>query len=478
MLDPEDRSRRLAAGQLTRELVDTTPSILALGDVDLSDSLEQAFFGVLRREPPPSTLPGTDRLKAMLRVAAAGVRGIAPATEPTERVAVLVKRSIRATVFGPVGAELQRRGLPEPLLVSVDPRLVGRREASLDLTRQLGPNELPRLLRFVLAVSSARLPLDAWHDIAPQVPVASLAAAVRQTLPRLAVDAARVDAMVRRLRPTALVAFQEVGPWARIIPAVGRARGVPTIDLPHAEANDPMGASRLAYDAIAVYGPRSAQMLADAGVEPGRIHQIGPLRFDALVRATAGNGAASPSDSRRVIWASQPTKDRAGLTVAAKHTTYRSAIAAALVAAPSELVVRPHPNESLADLRRLVASEEAPSGVRVMLESTRDLHDLLPGAWLMVTGASQAVYEAAIAGVPSISVSADARSLVTHVAEGFSLGATDAESTADAARQLLRPEHRAAVIDRARSALRDRFGDLDGRAAERAAELIHGLVGR
>lgn len=477
MLDPHDRSYRLAARQLTRVLVDRSPSTVDLSGVDLTDTLEQAFFGVLRRQPPRHRVLGGDRLRAVLRVAAAAALGIRPASAPTGRVIVLVKRAIRATVFRPIGDELRRRGLPEPLVVGLDPSLARDGEAAVDLTRQLGRNEAPRLLRFVLAAVRTPLPVDEWRDIAPRTSLDVLAAVVRQTLPRLAVDAARLDAMVRRLRPTGLVAFQEVGPWARIIPAVGRARGVPTVDLPHAEANDPIGAFELRYDAIAVYGPRSAQLLEDVGVERARIHQVGPLRYDALVRATIGQQAAAPSDGRRVIYASQPTKALAGLTEAAKQTTYRSALAAAAAAGPSELVVRPHPNERLADLRRLVASEKAPAGVTVTLEPTVDLHDLLPGAWLLVTANSQSVFEAAIVGVPSISVSADSTSPVTHVAEGFSTGATDPASTADVARRLLQADARASVVSRARNALRERFGDLDGRAAERAASLIQDMVG-
>ena len=476
MLDPQDRSWRQTARQLTQVLVDTSPSVIDLGGVDLTDTLEQTFFGVLRRQPPPRRVLGGDRLRAALRVAAAAARGFRPATAPTGRVLVLVKRSIRATVFRPIGAELQRRGLPEPLVVGLDPRLARHGEAAVDLTRQLGISEALRLFRFVRTVVGASLPVDEWRAIAPRTQVDVLAAVVRQTLPRLAVDAARLDAIVTRLGPTGLVAFQEVGPWARIIPAVGRARGVPTVDLPHAEANDPIGAFELRYDAIAVYGPRSAQLLEDVGVERARIHQVGPLRYDALVRATAAQQDAAPSDRRRVVYASQPVKARAGLNEAAKRTTYRSALAAAAAAAPSELVVRPHPNEPLDDLRRLLASEKAPAGVTVTLEPNVDLHDLLPGAWLLVTANSQSVFEAAIVGVPSISVSADSTSLVTHVEEGFSTGATDPASTASVARGLLQADARASVVSRARNALRERFGDLDGHAAERAASLIQAVV--
>jgi hypothetical protein len=477
MLDPQDPWRRTAARQLTRAFVDRSPSLVDLGGVDLTDTLEQAFFGALRRMPPAQRAIGGDRLRGLVRVGVSAARGLGAARAPRGRVIVLVRRSIRATVFRPIGEELQRRGLPAPLLVSLDPGLTRRDEAALDLTRQLGPGDVPPLLRLVMAAARVPLPVDEWRAIAPQVPTLVLRAVIRQVLPRLAVDAARVDAITRRLAPTALVAFQEVGPWARIIPAVGRARGVPTIDLPHAEANDPIGSFELTYDAIAVYGPRSAQILGDAGTERNRIHEVGPLRYDALIRATGGS-SATISEGRRVIYASQPVKPRPGLTTADKLTTYRSALAAAGVAAPSELVVQPHPNEPLDELRRLVASEAPPTGVTVRLPQHADLHELLPGAWLLVTASSQSVYEAAIAGVPSISLFADATGGVTHVAEGFSQAADGPASAADLARGLLDDDARRSTVDRARAALRARFGELDGRAAERAATLIHELASR
>ncbi len=112
----------------------------------------------------------------------------------------------------------------------------------------------------------------------------------------------------------------------------------------------------------------------------------------------------------------------------------------------------------------------------MVFERTRDLHEVLIDAWLLATASSQSVFEAAIAGVPSMTVDIGARRIVTHVEEGFSIGVDDADSAESAARRLLSDEVRAHALARSRTALRARFGELDGRAAVRAADLIQAMV--
>lgn len=181
---------------------------------------------------------------------------------------------------------------------------------------------------------------------------------------------------VQRFQPVALVAFFEVGPWSRLIPAVGRARGVPTIDLPHAEANDPIGASGLRYDTIAASSPNSADMFRSVGIESDRVHEIGPLRYDTLVTAAAEAGHEVADNPRRIIFASQPVLERVGFSEADRERTYVAALVAAPAVAPSELVVKPHPNEPLPALVRLVGRTDRPASVSVHVEVEKDLHEL------------------------------------------------------------------------------------------------------
>ena len=64
--------------------------------------------------------------------------------------------------------------------------------------------------------------------------------------------------------------------------AVGRARGVPTLDLPHAETANAESLEGLDFDRIGVFGPRSATVLREAGFPAERIAEIGAPHFDEL----------------------------------------------------------------------------------------------------------------------------------------------------------------------------------------------------
>jgi glycosyltransferase involved in cell wall biosynthesis len=394
-------------------------------------------------------------------------------------VIALLERPIRLDVFRPIAAHLERMGLPRPIIVSIHPTLPPS-SADAELRKELPFAAMPVLLRHAAMAAVIRAPFSHWSAIAPDARTDDLLIPIREGLPRIALLANQLDNLVRRAQPSAIVAFQEVGPWARIIPAVAAAHGVPTIDLPHAEAHDPIAAWGLKFDAVVVYGPRSAAILRGAGIDESRIQQVGPLRYDSLIARMAGMNRVdrkrSRSGVREIIYASQPVVTWAGLSRTVKVATYRSALTVAASVAPARLVVRPHPNESLVDLRQMIAESQVPQGVELVVEELRDLHDLLLNAWLLVTATSQSVFEAAIAGVPTITVRPEARTPVTHAEEGFSIEVRDPDSAAAAAIELLSPAAWQAATARSAAALRPRFGELDGRASERAAAVIASLA--
>lgn len=306
---------------------------------------------------------------------------------------------------------------------------------------------------------------------------------VRQSLPRVALMSAQLDSVLRRARPSVLVSFNEVGPWGRIGPAVAQPLGIRTVDLPHAEAADADAAFGLAYDAMAVYSQPAAATLAAAGIEPQRIHVVGPLRFDGLVRALDvekrdGPNLTGAQEAKKVIYASQPVVPRiADLGPGAKASALRAALAACGVVSPAELVVLPHPTESLGDLRAIVDALEPPSGVSVRIATGQDLHAALLEAWLLITVSSQSVFDAAVAGVPSICISLGGGDPpVTYAEEGFALRATSAHGLKELARELRSDNRRSSVIAEARAAVERRFGALDGMASRRAADVIRRLV--
>jgi glycosyltransferase involved in cell wall biosynthesis len=271
------------------------------------------------------------------------------------------------------------------------------------------------------------------------------------------------------LRPGVVAAFDEVGTWARLLPAVAARHGVLSLDLPHAEAVDPVAIQGAAYDRMAVYGSRSAAVLRRAGIPDGRIVEIGAPRFDRLASRSADlAGSPEPSRLRRIVFAAQ--YETGSLTREVLAGCLRGAMAAAAAVAPSELVIVPHP-AAPPDATWAITPERVWPDVVVTTADRHALHDVLPGAWAMVTGWSNSVFEAAIAGVPSITVDPGGIIPRDYAAEGLALRATDEGSAAEVARSLLDDDTRRAAVSRARSALPERIGPIDGQATGRAAAI-------
>jgi hypothetical protein len=150
---------------------------------------------------------------------------------------------------------------------------------------------------------------------------------------------------------------------------------------------------------------------------------------------------------------------------------YRAALGAA-EALGAELVVVPHPAEQPGTAASLVAGQRDPSGVAVRLAAAGDLHRELIGSALLVTGWSNSVFEAAVAGVPALTVNPGGIAPVDFAADGLALGATDADSAKTAAAGLRDEGRRDAAVRRAREVAVERLGALDGRASWRAARLM------
>jgi hypothetical protein len=220
---------------------------------------------------------------------------------------------------------------------------------------------------------------------------------------------------------------------------------------------------------MAVYGPRGAGVLRDAGIPPKRIVEVGAPRFDAL--SARFLGSASPVAPPRVVFAAQYLAG--GMTPDALRLGYLGAIAAAERLAPSDLIVRPHPAEPPGTIAAVVAEGPRPELVRIEVEASRSLHDLLDGAWLLVTAWSNSAFEAALLGVPAIAiVPTGVVDPVRLAAEDLAVGVATPEQAADEADRLRDPAERFAVVERARAALAQHIGPPDGLASSRVAILM------
>src|SRR5439155_1188689 len=97
--------------------------------------------------------------------------------------------------------------------------------------------------------------------------------------------------------------------------------------------------------------------------------------------------------------------------------------------------------------------------------SEAELHELLPGAFALVTGWSNSVFEAVIAGVPAITAHVTPGAPVaSFAAEGIALQATSENEAAAIAQQLSDAAVRGQVVSAARERLEPHLGALDGQA--------------
>ena len=466
---------RQLAGLLVGELRAASPALLELHAADLAPALEQQLFFALRDDRRPAE-GGWQRAvgagRAVGRPLLAALGSLRPAQDPPAgRMVVLIREMVHAESVRAMAAQLRRRGVDTPLIVRVGRAAAARNPApgTVRLADLMLPRLIPGLVHHQMAVM-ARFDGAAasWDEVLRPTgrAAAGMRSIAREELLRIGLASFALSSLVQRWHPSLLVGFDEIGTWARVLPAVARAGGIRSLDLPHAEAVDSVAIRGAGYDRMAVYGPRAAATLRSAGIAAERIVEIGAPRFDSLVAAPPSDLREDPRD---VIFAAQYVT--AAMSLQDLEACYLAAVAAARAVAPSRLIIRPHPAEPPGLVADIAARLGAPAGVRVRVESALGLHRLLDHAWLLVTGWSNSIFEAGLRGVPAIAVDPHGSSPVTYAAEGLALPAADELTAAAAARSLIDRTTRDEVVARARDALGQHLGAMDGLASDRAAAL-------
>jgi hypothetical protein len=480
--DPWSREASERARAMARRLTDLAasrrPDLFEMEGVDLRGAVEQALFGRLRgggtrRRDAHAAI---SRARSVARIGARTASSLLrrPAPEPGDIVVVLLTAA-QVRIVDSIREELVARNQRIFLVFeSQDRRAVRDRPGAARLVDQLDPGRALRLLgferRLAFGLSKATRDFDAVLDR----PTARL---MRRTMAdsmgRIAFYATCLEALASR-RPALMTTFNEIGRWSRLLAQAARRHDVPSLDIAHAEAADEIAIQGVDYDRFAVFGPAAARVLERAGVPPQRIVQVGAPRFDRLIERH--RGTPTPPAERRVVFASQWLGGQ--MTAAVKRRTLEAALAAAEAVAPCEFVVRLHPIERDKVVRQSLPAV-SPPGVSIHVEESGDLYDTLDGAWLMVTGWSNTVFEAILSHVPALCVTATGREPPTRFAsEGLALSADGPASAAQAAASLLDPDAWVAALDRARGAIADHLGPLDGCASERAADLMIRLASR
>lgn len=467
-LPPEARSPRQVARTLVDGLRTRDPALLAFAGIDLGPAVEQQLYVALRDGTAPSRLAAARDLALLPAVTAGRVLG-AFARVPHGAPAVLLRESIHGEAVAAIDARLAERGLPRSTVVTVGRAARPGEAIGVPLGVLVRPGDIGHLwYRYALLAARLGPATTEWGGpgTLSSLDADRLRRVAHSALLRCAVGAAALMGLAAR-GPSVIAAFDEKGSWARLIGPVGRAFGIPTLDIPHAEAAGPEAIQGADYDRMAVYGPRSAGVLRQAGIPAHRVIEVGAPRFDAI----AARGAAQPTEPRRVVLAGQYV---AGMMTTDRLVVVLNAALAAAAAIGAVLEAVPHPAEPRGSLRRMLFSI-APRDANWEI-GDRGLHDALDDAWLLVTGWSNSVLEAAIRRVPALVVAPGGVSPVRYDLDGLAIGATDPPGAAEAARWLLEPGTRATTVERARAVLAEHIGPLDARASERVAALMEQMA--
>jgi hypothetical protein len=473
-------ARRLAAelvDALVADEAEQQTSALRVDGIDLRSALEQQLFFALRdgRRAPDrlrTALGARAAVVAQLAIAVAGAvltgRRPDPGAGP---VVALVREKVHVSSLARIEDELRAlTGQPIAILrVGRAARGGVAHGMAPPLWRFMSWAKLRALREHGRRVTALRAGPVSWANlVGSSTRAGELARITSVELRRIALGAAALSAAVEAWRPSILLAFDEVGTWARILPAVAHHHGIPSLDLPHAEAADAEAIAGVAYDRMAVYGPHAAMVLRRAGIAADRIVEIGAPRFDVLADAAEAAQPAS-GDLPRVVYAGQyPTE---ALTTEMIADGLRTAIATGASIGGAEIVAVPHPAEPTDMLQRLADGMDVPTDVTLRVAGG-ELHATLPGAWLLVTCWSNSVLEAALLGVPALTVYPVGAAPVDFAADGLALFAAGPGDAERVAAQILDPAQRGALLDTSRAAVRERIAADPGRASERAAQLI------
>lgn len=460
-----------ALARAVTEAIRDRESLLRLDRIDLTAAVEHSLYAALRA-PSEEPVHRLGSIRAVARVLHAAARSTAERPRRgRSAILILVHAAIHLEMLQPVMAVFRDRGLPEPTVMRAGFQTAMPAERALRAVERTFDATWVRPLTRHAASVRAILPsaTAAWDELVDSALSQRLRRVTAAAAPRLALSAARIDSALRQTDARLIACFNESGIWSRLVPAAAHANGLSAVDLPHGEFADPWGIAGASFDALGVYGSRAARVMEMGGIEADRIKVVGSTRYDAFMARLQSN--SHPLPSPRIVLASQPLKDSAGMTRSVKAGIVTAAIAAAAALAPARLELCLHPLERDTVATEAINRARVPDAVKVSVNA--DLYSVLPSASLLITGWSQSVFEAAIAGIPSIVVCpTGSLDPAGYAADGLASVAHGAPDIAAVARRLHEPEHRRVAVELARRSLRARLGILDGRAAERVADLL------
>lgn len=224
-------------------------------------------------------------------------------------------------------------------------------------------------------------------------------------------------------------------------------------------------------DHALVSGEAMRELLIGRGRDPGATHVVGNPAYDHIQR----RAGLAPMSRRAVLFAQQPQPNSDVELEACDHV-----VRTCVDRLGCRLLFRPHPRGDLTReaIARLADATSSPGLVEIV--DSGDVTDHLDDASVFLTYYSSSAYNAAIAGLPLVSI--DWVSLL-YALDAADFGAAIAARTPAELEPALRaalddPVRRAALYEGAGPWLAHHVGLLDGGSADRVARTIRGLIGR
>ena len=231
---------------------------------------------------------------------------------------------------------------------------------------------------------------------------------MRVHLPRLLSHAAVAQRVLRDVRPTLVVSPDVADPRTRLYALLAHRVGIPCLQIQFGACGPDATEWRFFVgDRLAVWSEQARDVMLSHGVPAELITITGSPRHDVMavvdpeiVTCTRERLGVSPADTvillASVFHLDAHSPGKAEGTI---ELVKRAIFDVADFLGGVTLVVKPHPLESLADVRRLVGARKN----IVCADPREDIRDLIKACTAFVTLGSTSTFDALIAGKPVVS---------------------------------------------------------------------------
>lgn len=301
--------------------------------------------------------------------------------------------------------------------------------------------------------------------------------------PRLVTLAASAYEVMESIRPSLILTGDDADQKCKLFELIGASYSIPSLVVQQGFSRpDYPDWKYFAGHHVAVMGPSSVEVITAQGVPVDHLTVTGHPGFDQYVNLTIDEVI----DTRRslglatkesfIFFASQPYLPNAFKSQAARDDMIKSVLNASECLTGIRLVIKPHPNDNVAELKRLC---EGFANV-MLVDGVYSTPSLIRACDVFVTMFSQATFEALYANKPVININfLDSGIKAAFLSKGATLVACTENEVMEAFKAVAAGDfsffqsearHTAAAM-----LLRDWVFIPDGCAGDRVVELIQKL---